>query len=123
QDESQASLAPKLSRQSARLDFSRPAEEIARQIRGLYPWPGCRVRICDVEGTEVDRLRLVRARPAPDDGPRCEPGEVTSAGTIQADVGTVELIECQPEGRTPMPMSDYRRGHRWQAGLRLQSID
>src|SRR5579884_2113235 len=62
QDESQATLAPKLSRESARLDFSRPAEELARLIRGLYPWPGCRVRVLDAAGTEVARLRLAWAR-------------------------------------------------------------
>src|SRR5687768_14475637 len=43
QDESLATIAPKLSRESAKLDFSRPAADIANQIRGMYPWPGCRV--------------------------------------------------------------------------------
>src|SRR5690606_20289462 len=40
QDESQATVAPKLSRAQARLDFSGPAAEIVRRIHGLYPWPG-----------------------------------------------------------------------------------
>lgn len=123
QDPAQATLAPKLSRESARLDFARPADELARRIRGLYPWPGCRVRVCDAEGNELARLRLARARPAADDGPRWHPGEVTSAGAIQAGVGAVEIVECQPDGRSPMSMADYRRGHRWQAGLRVESID
>lgn len=123
QDESRATLAPKLSRQSARLDFSRPADELARRIRGLYPWPGCRVRILDAEGTELDRVRLVRARPAPEDGPRWEPGEITSAGTVNCGEGTLEILDCQPDGGIPMSISDYRRGHRWQAGLRLESVE
>src|SRR5437667_391437 len=45
QDESQATLAPKLSREASRIDWNRPATEIANQIRGMYPWPGCRVRL------------------------------------------------------------------------------
>lgn len=122
QDESLATLAPKLSRESARLDFSAPADQVTRRIRGLYPWPGCRVRVCDAAGEELDRIRLIRARPAAGDGPRWAPGEVTSTGTVQAGVGTVEILQCQPEGRTPMTMADYRRGHRWQAGLRLDPI-
>lgn len=122
QDESLATLAPKLSRESARLDFTRPADQIARLIRGLYPWPGCRVKLCDAEGTEIDRLRLVRARPADGDGPRWHPGEITSPGTVQAGDQTVEIVECQPEGGKPMSLPDYRRGHRWQAGLKLESI-
>lgn len=123
QDESQATLAPKLSRESARLDFSRPADELSRRIRGLYPWPGCRVRVCDAEGVELARLRLARARPAGDDGPRWHFGELTSAGTVQTGRGTIDIIECQPDGGTLMSMAAYRRGHCWQAGLRIESID
>jgi methionyl-tRNA formyltransferase len=123
QDESKASIAPKLSRESSRLDFSRPADEVARRIRGLYPWPGCRVKVCDAEGTELSRLRLVRARARAEDDDRWIAGEITSAGTIKAGGGTFELLECQPEGGKPMSIEAYRRGHRWQAGLRLQSID
>jgi methionyl-tRNA formyltransferase len=124
QDESQATLAPKPSRESAHLDFARPAEQLARQIRGLYPWPGCRVRICDAEGSEVARMRLVRAKAVEsDEGPRWMPGEITVAGTVQCGAAALEVVEVQPEGRTAMPLADYRRGHRWQAGLQLRAID
>jgi methionyl-tRNA formyltransferase len=123
QDESLATLAPKLSRDAARLDFSRPATEIARRIRGLHPWPGCRVKLCDAEEKEIGRLRLVRTRPAEDDGDRWEPGEITAAGTVHAGQGSVEIIECQPDGGKPMSLADYRRGHRWQAGMKLTSVD
>jgi methionyl-tRNA formyltransferase len=123
QDDSQATLAPKLTRESARLDFSRPAIELARQIRGLYPWPGCRVKLCDVEGTNLSQMRLVRARPIADNDLRWHPGEITSQGLIQTGDGMLELLECQPDGGKPMPIDAYKRGHRWQAGLRLHPID
>jgi methionyl-tRNA formyltransferase len=123
QDESQATIAPKLSRDDARLDWTRPAAEIARRIRGLYPWPGCRVKVCDAEGAELARLRLVRAHPVSgDEGPRWLPGEIMTSGVVQAGDGSVEIVECQPEGKRPMPLADYRRGHRWHAGLRLESV-
>src|SRR5207248_8240071 len=64
QNESLATLAPKLSREAGRIDWSRPAKEIGWQIRGLYPWPGCRVRLLAENGEELDRLTLVRAKPA-----------------------------------------------------------
>ena len=123
QDESLATLAPKLSREASRLDFSHPADQIARRIRGLYPWPGCRVKLCDAEGGEIARLRLVRARPAADDSDRWEPGEITAAGTVHAGSGCVEILECQPDGGKPMSLADYRRGHRWLPGMKLISID
>lgn len=123
QDESQATAAPKLSRDDARLDWSRDAVGLARRIRGLYPWPGCRIRLCDAAGKELDRLRLVRARVAEDDeGERWMPGEIMVNGTVQAGGGSLEVLECQPEGKRAMPLADYRRGHRWHAGLRLESI-
>ena len=122
QDESRATIAPKLSRESAKLDWTRPAVELARLVRGLYPWPGCRVRVCDAEGTEVGRLRLVRARPAEDEGPRWHPGELLTNGFVQTGDGGLEIVECQPDGKRPMSLADYRRGHRWEPGLKLESV-
>jgi methionyl-tRNA formyltransferase len=81
------------------------------------------VRVVDAEGAEVARMRLVRAVAAGEDGPRWEAGEITSAGTVQCADGCMEVLECQPDGGRPMSMADYRRGHRWQAGLRLQGVE
>ena len=123
QDESRATLAPKLSREVARLDWTRPAAELASLVRGLYPWPGCRVRLCDAEGVEVGTLRLVRARAVDEgEGSRWTPGEVMASGFVHTGGGAVEVVECQPDGKRPMSLADYRRGHRWHAGLRLESL-
>jgi methionyl-tRNA formyltransferase len=122
QDESLAMLAPKLSRDDARIDWARPAAEIALKIRGLYPWPGCRVTTCDAEGAELARVRLVRARVASgDEGARWSPGEIMMTGHVQCGDGGLEVVELQPEGKRPMPLADFRRGHRWHAGLRLKT--
>ena len=123
QDESLATIAPKLSRKTAMLDFTKPAAVVCRSIHGLHPWPGCRVKLVDVEGTDVARLRLVRAEIGADDASRWEPGEITSAGTIQCGDVTIHLLELQPDGGRPMAMADYRRGHRWQAGLKLWAVE
>jgi methionyl-tRNA formyltransferase len=123
QDESHATIAPKLSRSAAMLDFGRSAEELARQIRGLHPWPGCRVSLCDAAGEEIARLRLVRAVSGQnDEGPRWEPGEIMLDGRIHIADGALELLEVQPEGGKPMPLSAYRRGHPWPPGARLRSL-
>jgi methionyl-tRNA formyltransferase len=123
QDESLATQAPKLSRDDAVLDWTRPADELARTVRGLYPWPGCRVKVCDAAGGEVGRLRLVRARASSEtEGSRWSPGEIMTDGLVNTGGGSLEVVECQPEGKRPMPLADYRRGHRWHAGLRLVSV-
>ncbi len=115
QDEARATLAPKLSRESTRIDWSRPPVEIANQIRGMYPWPGCRVRLTDRDGGEIARVTLVRA---------CAKSAQGGDGTIGADlnVGGVEIVELQPEGKRPMSLTAFRNGHRWEPGTKLQAI-
>jgi methionyl-tRNA formyltransferase len=122
QDESAATLAPKMSRESSRIDWSHSAEQIARQIRGLYPWPGCRVRVMDLEHNEVGRLTLVRSRPAKSGSSR-PPSVITERMTVIAgDAMEIEIVEVQPEGKRPMPLAAYRNGHPWEPGMRLESI-
>lgn len=121
QDESAATMAPKLNREAARLDWLRSAAEIARQIRGLHPWPGCHVRLLNESGEERARLTLVRARNLPDHS--ATPGLISSVGLIGAGDGkSVEILEVQPEGKRPMPLAAYRNGHPWQTGWRLESF-
>jgi methionyl-tRNA formyltransferase len=122
QDEARATLAPKLSREATRLDWGRPAVDLARQIRGLYPWPACRVRLLDAGGTEVDRLTLARARPAEAQAHAAAPGTVMDGHIIAGESTAVQLLEVQPEGKRRMTLAAYRNGHPWQSGMRLESI-
>lgn len=122
QDESLATLAPKLWRKSAVLDFSRSADEVARRIRGLFPWPGCRVRLRDEIGKELLSLRLARARAVANASPG-RPGQILTDGTVRAGEGAAEILQLQPESRSVMSLDDYRRGHPWPAGGMLEAID
>lgn len=120
QNDAEASRAPKLSRQSARIDWSQPASAIARQIRGMYPWPGCHVQIYDEAGRERSRASLVRARAMDGTG---EPGAVLANGTVgTGSSGVVEIVELQPEGKRPMSLAAFRNGHPWHTGMKLASI-
>src|SRR4051812_39823263 len=74
QNEAEATLAPKMSRDTARIDWSQSAEQIALKVRGLFPWPGCRVRLIDPAEQEVARVTLVRARPV--NGTSRDPGRL-----------------------------------------------
>jgi methionyl-tRNA formyltransferase len=129
QDESKATRALKLTREMTKIDWTKSGDEIARHIRGMYPWPGCRVRLVDRHGAEVDRLTLVRARAA---SPMCETADVAARaaewGAIGSDLhvcataGAIEIIDVQPEGKRPMSLDAYQNGHRWEVGMRLESI-
>jgi methionyl-tRNA formyltransferase len=45
QDESRASFTRKLCKADGVIDFSHPADVLARRINGLFPWPGVRISI------------------------------------------------------------------------------
>lgn len=122
QDDTLATLAPKLSRQSARLDFNRPAEQVVHQVHGLYPWPGCRVVIREHD-QECGRATLIRARAHTVDV-QVAPGFVGANGFIAAGAGTsIELLELQPEGKRLMSLGEYRRGNPFGAGMQIVSIE
>ena len=113
QDHSRATLAPKLTREIARIDWSKDAGSIARLIRGLDPRPGAWTQLDDVE------LKLYSARVAVGQG---APGELLTADgrlLIAAGIGgggAVEVFEVQPAGRARMPIDDWLRGARLTPG-------
>jgi methionyl-tRNA formyltransferase len=131
QDESQATKAPKLSREASKVDWSHPADQIARQIRGMYPWPGCRVRLLDASGAQIGRLTLLRARASSTRRESAAPGSILLDGTIACgNDSALDLMRTprsfwptvQPEGKRPMPLADFCNGHPWHAGMRLEPL-
>ena len=93
--------AAKIDKAEARIDWSRPAAEVDRLIRGLSPFPGA---WC-LAGEE--RLKLLRSRVVPGEG---TPGAVLDGFTIACGQGAVEIIEAQREGKRPMPAAEVLRG-------------
>jgi methionyl-tRNA formyltransferase len=89
------------------VDWTRPADEIARTIRGLSPFPGAWTTVGG------KRLKLLGARAVEGSG---APGKVLSGLTVAAGDGAVELTRVQPEGRPPMAAGDYLRGARLAPG-------
>jgi len=121
QDHTQATIAPKLSRQTAIIDWTEPAAHIVHQINGLSPWPGCRVRLMDGE-TETTKIALVRAKPTTLESTN-NPGTINHNGTVTAGDGyCLEILELQPEGKRPMKLADFRNGKPWREDMRLDSL-
>lgn len=113
QDHSRATYAPKLTRETARIRWSDPAERIARLIRALDPKPGAWT---ELDGREV---KLFGARVAEGRG---APGEVqtTDEGLrIAAGRGAVQVEEVQPAGKGRMPVADWIRGRGAHEGQRF----
>ena len=102
------SLAPKLTVEDARLDWTRPAFHLDRQVRACTPAPGAWTTWA---GT---RLGLGPVEPA---GPSDLITGVVQAARREVLVGcgdghAVRLGEVRPAGRRPMPATDWARGVR-----------
>lgn len=101
QAEAGVTYAHKIDKPEARIDWSRPAAELDRQIRALSPFPGA---WCMVGG---ERLKLLRSRVIAGKG---APGEVLSGFAIACGEGAIEVTEAQREGKRPMPATEILRG-------------
>lgn len=128
QDHSLATLAPRLRKEDGRIDWSLTAEEIARRVRGLRPWPGAYTTF------RGKNLHLWTAQAAP---PRVvgsqtrqaqnaeEPGTLVVEGGrlwVLCGKGTLlEVKELQLESRKRMAARDFLNGVRPESGERLTS--
>ncbi len=108
QDARVASYAKKVDKAEARLDWSRPAAELARWVRAFNPWPvtwtlhrGQQWRVWDAE-----------ARPL---GQPAAPGQVVAADSAGIDIATAEgllrIRRLQLPGGRPVSAQDYLNAH------------
>lgn len=106
--------AAKIDKSEARIDWTRPAEAIARQVRGLSPFPGA---WCE---TPSGRLKLLDARAihGAAEGPG-EPGTHLGDLTIACGTGALRILRAQREGKRPMDAAEILRGLDWPQGTRL----
>lgn len=119
QDESEATVAPKLKKHDGRIDWALPADKIESRIRGFNPWPGS-FCIIPAEGGKTVKVLSVRL----EEGTGGAPGSIIDLSEegplIQAGDGrAIRLIEVQPEGRKPMSGAAFLRGHKLDIGMRV----
>ncbi|MEU0676670.1 methionyl-tRNA formyltransferase [Streptomyces sp. NPDC006172] len=101
-------LAPKITVEDARVDWTAPALRVDRVVRGCTPAPGAWTTF------RGERLKLIQVRPVPgrDD---IAPGAL-AVGKNSVHVGTgsyaVELLWVQAQGKKPMSAADWARGAR-----------
>jgi methionyl-tRNA formyltransferase len=113
QNHSCATLAPILTREDGRIDFSQPAQRIFDRWRGFQPWPGA---FTTLRGNKliVPRLQLAEGSG--------EPGVLTlEAGRLFAGCGhgtRIELLELQMEGKKRMSAAEFLHGFQIKSGER-----
>ena len=108
-------LTRPLRREDGRLDPSRSAAELERQIRGLQPWPGAFV------DTDAGRIKVLRAAVEPRGSGASEPatfgpGPGFRLGTADGDL---VLLEVQPAGGRSMTGEELVLGRPTLPGSRV----
>ncbi|MEV7007731.1 methionyl-tRNA formyltransferase [Streptosporangium sp. NPDC051022] len=102
------SLAPKITVDDARVDWSAPAMRVDRLVRACTPAPGAWTEF------RGQRIKLGPVRPVPE-APALAPGRIAASKTSVL-VGTathpVELGEVQPQGKRLMGAGEWARGVR-----------
>lgn len=114
QDASRVTIAPKIGREVARIDWSRPAAAVADGIRAFDPAPGAWTT-----GPTGD-LKCFRPRLAEGHGPPGTILEATAGLVVATGEGAVEIREVQPAGKARMPASAWLRGRPVAAGQLLR---
>ncbi|GMN13220.1 methionyl-tRNA formyltransferase [Altererythrobacter sp. MTPC7] len=108
QDEDEATYAPKIDKAEARIDWSRPAEELVRHVHGLSPFPGAWFEL------DGERVKVLRAELAEGSG---QAGEVLDDRlAIACETGALRPVRLQRAGKPAMPLDEFLRGNAVAAG-------
>lgn len=116
QDDSQSTYASMLSKELCPIDFSKPAQVVHNQIRGLCPWP---VATTKVNGKllKVFKSKVIKLNKCGDFGKVIDNDNklVVSCG----DGNGIEILELQAEGKKRTDTASYLRGNKIELGTIL----
>lgn len=114
----EATPAPKIFKETCRIDWTRPVQEIHNLVRGLSPYPAAWSEIHDADNAESTPLNVKIFTTTPADGPGIK--NDVPAGTLTTDSNhltvtcgegeTIEILELQPAGKRRMTAAEFLRG-------------
>jgi methionyl-tRNA formyltransferase len=130
QDRSQATKAPKLTKEHGLIDWTRHGWDVCNHIRAMQPWPTA-YTFLHRQGQAPVRIIIHRASWYKNDWPHVPAGEVilrphhenelhAAAGPLDDRIGSeVAIRELQPAGKRRMSAAEFLRGHRPRPGDRF----
>lgn len=125
QDEVLATKVGKIDKSLGKLDFAKPAAELARYVRGLYPWPGTyctfrRKNLKILSAEVVSEQEMAECGNVPQGAMHTGPGETAvvteRVWIVSTGNGYLSLLRVQPAGKKAMIVADFLRGNRVEVG-------
>ena len=114
QDESLVTIAPKIDKAEARIDWKLPARTIFNRIRGLAMGPSAYT----VRAGQM--LKVHKTRVVSNEARQASAGQIVDVTSQSFQVacgqGILEVLEVQPESRSRQTVSDYLRGYPLKVG-------
>lgn len=120
QNHGKATFTRKMTKEDGRIDWSKPAEYIERQVRALYPWPGTFTFFKDAQEKQ-QMLKILKANVLMQTKPGLvKPGLVfltqNEKLAVQTKENTLIVEELQLEGGKPMNSKEFLLGHKGLVG-------
>jgi len=97
QDKSKATYTKIIKKEDGKINWKKSAIEIERQIRAFYPWPGT---FTFWKGKRIKILKAEASKTAPENNL-----------AIKCGKDYLIIKKLQPEGKKPIEINDFLRGH------------
>lgn len=117
------SPAPKIFKETCRIDWSKDARSIHNLVRGLSPYPAAWTEIHDPQEGNAAPLKIYATAVIDEETDHADAGMVkTEKGrmTVTCGRGLIEITELQAAGKRRMHTDEYLRGARLAEGCTLR---
>lgn len=117
--ETNATPAPKIFKETCRIDWSQPATNIHNLVRGLSPYPAAWTEIISHD-TEPLSTKIYETKIDTDIDNKVSPGKITIKDNrmyIDCADRRIEILSLQVAGKKRMPTADFLRGSRLSGSL------
>jgi len=124
QNHAEATVAPKLKKIDGLLDFSEPAEILARKVRGFWPWPGASASYVSKKSDKSVRVTIAGAEVVESSNTKNLP-----VGTFDENLNVIcggnalKITQIKPAGSALMDFKDFTNGRQTQPGDSFVRID
>jgi methionyl-tRNA formyltransferase len=122
QDSALVTKAPRISKAMGAIDWTKPAQNLALEVRAFQPWPGSYTFLIR-ENKEPLRVALLSVDATEIALPAVGPGEIIALDkdtfAIATGAGSLKINTIQPAGKKPMSAGEFMRGNAIQLGMRF----